>query len=122
MVSRHGKIPRKNAERQVKMKSMFNLSKHSMERMKSRSISYEDVQQVITRGVRSHSGCDDCYKYDYSGLRAVVTQENILVTVFRIAGEDQFVKKDSRHARALYRRRKSALREQDFLKEMRQAV
>ena len=90
--------------------------------MKSRNIKLNDICQIISRGVKRQIAGDDCFQYDYSDLRLIVTPDNLLITVFRLGDRYLFPKNDTRQFRYLYHRRLASLGERESLAEMRAAV
>ena len=90
--------------------------------MKTRKIDMDDIDRIISRGVKRRIAGDVCFQYDYSDLRLIATPDNMLITVFRLGNNYLFPKKDTKQFRDLYHRRLALLWEQESLAEMRAAI
>ena len=101
---------------------MYRFTKHCLERMKSRKINMDDVNRIISMGVKRQIAGDVCFQYDYSDLRLIATSDNLLITVFRLGDRYLFPKKDTKQFRDLYHRRLASLWERELLAEMRTAI
>ena len=100
----------------------FRFTKHCLERMKSRNINMDDIDQIISMGVKRPIPGDDCFQYDYSDLRLIITPDNLLVTIFRLDNRYLFPRKDTKQFSDLYHRRLASLRERESLAEIRAAI
>ena len=101
---------------------MYRFTKHCRERMKSRKIDMDDIDRIISRGVKRRIAGDDRIQYDYSDMRLIATSDNLLITVFRLGERYLFPKKDTKQFRDLYHRRLASLWKQESLAEMRAAI
>lgn len=82
----------------------------------------DDVDRIISRGVKRRLAGDVCFQYDYSDLRLIATPDDLLITVFRLGDRYLFPRKDTKQFRDLYRRKLASLYEYEALAEMRAAI
>ena len=115
-------VNRDETIKQQKENRMYRFTQHCKERMKSRKINLSEFIQVVSRGVQRPIAEDHRFQYDYSDLRLIITENNLLITIYRLEKQTLFPKKDNKTAGKLYRRKIACLREREALKEMQTAV
>ena len=101
---------------------MYTFTKHCKKRMKSRKITLNDISMIINRGVKKIINGDSCFRYDYSDLCLITSEDNLLITVFRLDERTLFPKNDNKYCSDLYHRRLASLRERESLAEIRAAI
>jgi hypothetical protein len=102
---------------------MYNnaFTKHCLERMQQRKISFEDMEHVLAKGFYRHDPRQRLYKVEYGDIIIVINYDGQCITVYH---EDRNFPA-GRHPDLkgrIFRRKRDLLRYPDWKREFRAAV